>query len=85
MFRLTTYSTRPDRFDVELHDGREGILLYRIKDNRLVWTVQIYFMGSEVVQAQENFETIMAALDFLTAIVPKDKSISKALDARKED
>lgn len=85
MFRLTTYSGAPEKFDLELHDGREGILVYRIRDNRLVWTVQIFFYGSETVQEQEDFDDLLKAFNFALSKKPKENTaLHRVMSKRSE-
>jgi beta-galactosidase GanA len=77
MFRLTAFSHTPTSFNIELHDGREGILVHRQVERdgmKLVWTVQIYAFGTESVHYQQDFDTFLLALDFLMAIRPKEDS-----------
>ncbi|TXH52576.1 MAG: hypothetical protein E6Q97_15645 [Desulfurellales bacterium] len=85
MFRLSTYSAAPDKFNLEFHDGREGILVYRIKGDRLVWTVQVYFYGSETVQEQEDFDDLLKAFNFALSIKPKENTaLHRVMSKRNE-
>ena len=86
MFRLSTYSAAPEKFDLEFHDGREGILVYRVKDGTLVWTVQVYFYGSETVQEQEDFDDLLKAFSFALSIKPKENTVlHRMMSKRKEE
>lgn len=83
---MSTYSPKPERFYLELHDGREGILAYRVKDGKLVWTVQVNFYGSETVQEQEDFDDLLKALNFALSIKPKENTaLHRVMSKRKEE
>lgn len=85
MFRLSTYSAAPETFNLEFHDGREGILVYRVKGDKLVWTVQVYFYGSETVQEQEDFDDLLKAFNFALSIKPKENTaLHRVMSKRKE-
>lgn len=82
---MTTYSAAPEKFDLEFHDGREGILVYRVKGDKLVWTVQVYFYGSETVQEQEDFDDLLKAFNFCLSIKPKENTaLHRVMSKRKE-